>query len=197
MPIVFNGNNYTAEWKEEAAARGLPDVPTTVEALEYYSEPSVKSVFMRHGVLSEREILSRQDILLDNYAKTIAIEASLTSRIGRTSILPVTLKAQTDAAELVRCTREALGGSGGALPEEKLFTALREHNAALEKALDALDKARDDLHTAEETLAHARMARDLVLPAMNLCRKHIDALEIMVSDEKWPLPTYAELLWTR
>jgi glutamine synthetase len=197
MPIIFNGNNYTPEWKKEAARRGLPDVPTTVEALEHYGEPDVKSVFMRHNVLSEREILARQNILLENYAKTIAIEASLTSRIGRTSVLPVTLKAQAEAAELARRTREALGGSGDKLPEEKRFIALRKQNLALEEALDALDKAREKLHEEEDIRAHARMARDLVLPAMNRCRKHIDALEVMVNDAKWPLPTYAELLWTR
>ena len=196
MPIVFNGNGYTEEWKKEALARGLPNMTTTVEALECYSTPGVTAVFQRHGVLSECEMTARQTILLENYAKTIAIEANLTSRIGRTAVLPVALQEQAEAAELTVRTREALG-SKGALPEEKRFTALRTHTLGLAEELDALDKARHELHEVEDILPHARAARDKVLPAMNRCRQHIDALEMLVGDERWPMPTYAELLWVR
>ncbi|MDR2604122.1 MAG: glutamine synthetase III [Desulfovibrio sp.] len=197
MPVVFNGNSYAREWKEEAVRRGLPDMSGTVEVLEHYSDPQVMDVFMRHGVLSERELLARQEILLDGYSRTIAVEAGLTARIGRTSILPVALNAQARAADLAAKTVALSGRSVEELPEYKRFTEIRDEAVRLGEALDALDAARRRLNDDTETLVHARTARDLVIPAMNNCRKYIDTLEGMLDDAEWPLPTYAELLWVR
>ncbi|MDR1489574.1 MAG: glutamine synthetase III [Desulfovibrio sp.] len=207
MPVIFNGNGYAPEWKEEAARRGLPNMTTTVETLEHYSDPAVMDVFMRHAVLTERELLARQEILLDAYAKTISVEAGLTSRIGRTSILPVALSGQDKAARLLLRARSLFGQSGEnpeaqthdarTLPEEKRFTAIRERVLALSDSLEDLDAARRDLLEYPETLGRARAARDVVVPAMRRCREHIDALELMLDDANWPLPTYAELLWVR
>jgi glutamine synthetase len=193
LPIVFNGNGYSQEWKEESARRGLPDVASTVEALEHYSDPGVMNVFMRQGILNEREMLARQEILLETYSKTIAIEANTTSRMGHTLILPVAWTAQTKAAELVTMTAAVLKDDHAA--EKNIFSCLREHALGLTKALQDLDAARERLGMISETLEQARMARDVLIPAMNLCRKHIDALEEKVDNEHWPLPTYAELMW--
>jgi glutamine synthetase len=196
-PIVFNGNGYAREWKEEAARRGLPDMSGTVEVLEHYSDPQVMDLFMRHGVLSERELLARQEILLDGYSKTVAVEAGLTSRIGRTSILPVALNAQAEAADLAAKTAALTGRPVEALPEYARFTGIRDEAVRLGEALDALDAARRRLGDDTETLVHARTARDLVIPAMDRCRNAVDALEGLLDDAAWPLPTYAELLWVR
>ena len=73
MGVVFNGNGYADEWKEEASRRRLPNLSNSVDALERYSDPEVMNVFMRHAVLSERDVLARQEILLENYTKTIPI----------------------------------------------------------------------------------------------------------------------------
>ncbi|MDR0827646.1 MAG: glutamine synthetase III [Desulfovibrio sp.] len=209
MPIVFNGNGYAREWKEEAARRGLPNMASTVETVEHYSDPMVMDVFMRHAVLTERELLARQEILLDAYAKTIAVESGLIGRIGRTSILPVAMDAQSRAAELALRVRDLLGpgsagksgkegaGRGGEIcPEEKNFCVMRERTQDLAASLETLDAARRKLYDSPETLTRALAARDIVLPAMQDCRKRIDALEILLNDADWPLPTYAELLWT-
>ncbi len=196
MPVVFNGNGYAPEWKEEAARRGLPDMPTTVEAIEHYSDAEVMDVFLRHGVLTERELLARQEILFENYTRTIVIEAALTSRMGRTLILPAARRAQAEAAELLRRTRDILKNAAGeAGEEERFFSALRERTGALAAALADLDALRRR-HCGETAAQHARAARDGLFPAMNLCREHMDALELMVDDADWPLPTYAELMWS-
>jgi glutamine synthetase len=197
MPIVFNGNNYAREWREEAARRGLPDLSGTVEVLEHYSDPPVMDLFMRHGVLSERELLARQEILLDGYSKTVSVEAGLTSRIGRTTVLPAALDAQAKAADLTAKTAGLLGRQADTLPEYRRFSEIRAAASGLGDALDALDAARRRLGDDTETLVHARTARDLVLPAMNRCRGYMDALETLLDDAVWPLPTYAELLWVR
>ena len=193
-PVVFNGNGYSHEWKVEAARRGLPNLANTVDALERYSDPEVMNVFLRAGVLSEREMLARQEILLETYVKTVCIEASVCAGMVREQVLPVALRAENDAAELVLRCRTLLGDADS-LPEQRRFTELRGHILALTAALDDLDRAREGLCGKGDGLDHARAARDRVLPAMLACRKHADALEVLLDDAVWPLPRYAELMW--
>ncbi|WP_077073511.1 glutamine synthetase III [Mailhella massiliensis] len=193
-PIVFNGNGYTDEWPLEAARRGLPNYANTVEALEHYSDADVLETFSRQGILSEKECLSRQEILLENYAKTVGIEAAAASRIGRTLILPAAMKAQSSAAEMVNRTRAATGG----VPEAEgsyleMFCSL---TGDLMLALRVLDEKRMALAAAEGAAECARFARDEVLPAMNACRALADKLESVMSASDYPMPGYAELMWT-
>ena len=167
-------------------------------------------VFLRNRVLSEPEILARQEILQENYALTVGIEASLLERMLREIVLPVTLRAQGEAARLVAEIRAAEGtpanvgadvgaGAANSLPtnlEERRYAAFRAHNSALMTALDELHTAREQLAGMDDAPARARAARDAVLPLMLRCREQCDALEGMTDDAAWPLPKYAELLWT-
>ena len=146
------------------------------------------------GILSEKECLSRQEILLENYAKTVGIEAAAASRIGRTLILPAAMKAQSSAAEMVNRTRAATGG----VPEAEgsyleMFCSL---TGDLMLALRVLDEKRMALAAAEGAAECARFARDEVLPAMNACRALADRLESVMSASDYPMPGYAELMWT-
>ena len=193
-PIVFNGNGYTEEWPREAARRGLPIYAGTVEALEHYSDPDVLATFSRQGILSERECLSRQEILLENYAKTIGIEAATASRIGRTLIAPAAMKAQSAAADMVNRTLSALGSVPEA--EESFLAQLSTLTGKLLLALRSLDEKRMTLAGTEGADACARFARDAVLPAMNECRFLADSLEAMMSSSDYPMPGYAALMWT-
>ena len=193
-PIVFNGNGYTAEWPEEAARRGLPNYASTVEALEHYSDADVLATFVRQGVLTERECLSRQEILLENYAKTIGIEAATASRMGRTLIMPAAMKAQSAAAEMVNRTRAAMGSVPAA--ETGYLELLATDTEGLMQALRTLDEKRMLLAEAAEAGKAARIARDEVLPAMNRCRAFADELESVMAASDWPMPCYADLMWT-
>lgn len=193
-PVVFNGNGYAPAWKAEAAARGLPNLANTVDALERYSTPEVMNVFLRAGVLSEREMLARQEILFETYGKTIIIEAQVLLSLLRERVLPAALDAQSTAADLALRSRALLGNTDG-LPEEMRFTKLRAHILELTQAMKELEKALQDMAMEKEVQHHACLARDTVLPAMNRCRAHADALESMVDDNNWPLPKYAELMW--
>lgn len=194
MPVVFNGNGYSAEWRAEAARRGLPNLTNTVDALERYSGPEVMDVFLRSGVLSEREMVARQEILLEIYVKTVRIEANVCAGMLREQVLPTALRAQNEAAELVLRCRTLLGDHG-TLPEQRRFTDLRERILELTAALDDLEAARAILNGAGDVLHHAHVARDTVAPAMQRCREHADALESMLEDALWPFPKYRELLW--
>lgn len=194
MPVVFNGNGYAESWAEEAARRGLPNHNNTVTALEHYSDPEVMNVFLRHGILTEREIISRQEILLESYCKTICIEGNLMLDMLRTSVLPQCIEAQARAADAVIKTRAVLGEKS-ADAEEVYFNTLRGHVVALQSGVAELDKAIAKAHSTAGALEEAKVARDCILSAMNQCREHADALESIVDDTLWVLPKYAELLW--
>ncbi len=190
--VVFNGNGHAETWPVEAERRGLLNLSNTVDALERYSSPDVMNVFLRQNVLSEREMLARQDILLDNYAKSVSIEGAVRLEMIRTHVLPAALREQSEAADLVTRTRAVLGE---AEPELERFSALRQHASALAMTAASLEENLAVLHGAEDLHAAARAARDGVLPAMQRCREHCDALERMICADHWPLPSYAEMLW--
>ncbi len=192
LPAVFNGNGYSQEWKEEAAKRGLPNLSDTVQALEVYNSAPVMKIFERTNVLSEREVLARQEILFETYVKTVLIESKVLSGMVKEIVLPVAYEAQSKLAELVLRTRELVGGK---VYEEEVFASLRGHVEALNKAVAELETTRENAHEGDDIAAHARWVRDSIIPLMDKCRFHADSIEVMVDDSKWLLPRYAELLW--
>ncbi|WP_165067409.1 glutamine synthetase III [Desulfovibrio sp. ZJ200] len=194
MPVVFNGNGYAESWPEEAARRNLPNYNNTVTALEHYSDSDVMNVFLRHGILSEREILARQEILLENYAKTLCIEGQLMANMLRSQVLPQCLEAQAKAADAVLKTRAVLC-KNAANSEEEYFNLLRTHITALQSGVHRLEKAVEETRQGQDALEQARQARDDILAAMSQCRAHADTLERLVEDSLWVLPKYSELLW--
>ncbi|MDR1855641.1 MAG: glutamine synthetase III [Desulfovibrio sp.] len=195
QPVVFNANNYAPTWPKEAAGRKLPNLANSVDALERYSDPAVKNVFMSQNVFTEREIESRQEILLENYAKTVVIEGNVMADMIRSIVLPASLKAQAALADVAVKTKAVLGDNKGAKIEEDAFNALRDHVVGLQKGLAKLEKAVSKAEGSEAGLQMAKAARDAILPAMEECRVHADVLEKLVDDTIWPLPKYAELLW--
>ena len=192
MPVVFNGNGYSEQWPLEAEKRGLPNLKDTVDALERYSDPEVMSVFLRTGVLNEREILARQEILLDNYSKTICIEGQVLADILRGSVLPAAIGAERELAASVSAIR-AIGAEPQA--ENALFERVHAHVSQLSAALGRLDEALATARVVTDPLEQARCARNEVLSAMGDCRLEADALEKLLPDDVWSLPKYSELLW--
>ena len=136
--------------------------------------------------------LSRQDILLDAYAKELVLEAHVLSDLVRTRVLPPCLKAQRESCDLLLKTREA-----GLDAEAELASALtiRNHVLALQRLVGELDAALEAVSAKDEALARARAARETLLPLMADVRLHADAMERLVDDRDWTLPKYSELLW--
>ena len=192
LPIVFNGNGYSREWEEEAARRGLPNLRDTVSVVARYDSPEVRDTFMRHGVLNERELLARQEILFESYIKAVHVETKLTQVIGRSVILPAGLKWAGALAGLAAATR---GLGGESVDGEEYHAEAQARVSGLMRALKALDLRHEELDAMNGVPARAEAARDHLLPLMAECRKHADALEGMVDDEIWPLPKYNEMLW--
>lgn len=187
--VVFNGDGYSSEWPIEAEQRGLANLKTTLDALpELITEPAME-LFEKYGVFNHREMHSRYEIGLEQYALTIGVEARLALEIGTTAILPAAVKHQTDIALNIGALLAA-GVEADTAPLTEVttpLTALRAGLATLRAALKA-----DVGHSA---LAEAEHARDALLPAMAEVRAAADALEELVADELWPLPTYQEMLF--
>jgi glutamine synthetase len=186
---VFNGNGYSDDWQVEAEARGLPNLRTTLDALpELISEPSM-ALFEKYGVFSHREMHSRYDIGLEQYALSIGVEARLSMEIGATLVLPAAIRYQTElAVNLGALTSAGVEGDPSSLaaisaPIGDLRTAL----TALRQGLSG-----DGGSTCE---AEATYAKEVLLPAMTAVRAASDSIETVVADDLWPLPTYQEMLY--
>jgi len=192
-PVLFDGDNYAEEWMEEAERRGLPNLRSTIDCVPLATSPEAVELFTQYGVYSERELVSRKEILLENYATTIGIEAQTSSLIANTMILPAALRYQADVATAINAAKAA-GVENAAQME--LLTELVEAASALQKAAKALDEAIAD-EADEGVFAHAKYMHDTVIPAMNELRAWGDTLELLVCDSYWPLPTYREMLFIR
>jgi glutamine synthetase len=192
--VIFNGDNYSTEWHQEAEKRGLPNRRNTVDSLpDLISQKSI-DLFRKYGVFSEREIHSRYEILLENYKKTITIESSLTLQIAERMILPAALRYQAEIAGTVAQLK-----ASGTPVSKNLEHLLVELTATIDHFQDAIAKLKEatEHHPEGDSLAHAKHARDTIIPAMNEVRLHGDHLESMVADDLWPLPTYQEMLFIK
>jgi glutamine synthetase len=188
--IIFNGDNYTTSWHEEAEKRGLPNLKTCVEALPVLAKPEVVQLFDKYGILSPRELQSRHDIYFEQYVKTISTEAKLCVEIARTMIFPAAVRYQNELA--TTCTSlKALGYTfdTDTLDEiTRLVKGLQDSTTALEKSL---------AHHGGGLIDEAKHFCHQVLPAMSKVREFADKLEGYVADDLWPLPTYQEMLFIK
>jgi glutamine synthetase len=191
--VIFNGDNYTPEWHQEAEKRGLPNLRNTVDSLPVILRKDSVELFTKYRVYSERELQSRFAILCENYVKTVNIEARLTSMMARTMILPAALRYQGEVASTVNACKAA-GADNGAQVE--LLKSLTATITEFQKAISSLDHALAH-HAEGDVHAHAKHFRDTILPAMADVRTLGDKLETMVADDLWPLPTYREMLFIK
>jgi glutamine synthetase len=191
--IIFNGDNYSEDWHREAEKRGLPNFKNTVDCLPVVQKKETIELFKKYRVYSEKELASRYNILSENYTKTINIEGQLTAFMAKTMILPACLRFQGEVATAVGATKAAGVENSAQLEFLKTLTAaISEFQAATSKLERALHQ-----HPDGDPFAHAKHMRDTVLPPMNEVRKLGDALEGMVADDLWPLPTYREILFIK
>ncbi len=191
--VLFNGDNYTEEWHKEAERRGLPNLKNTVDALPVVVRKDTIDLLTKYKVYTERELHSRLAILSENYVKTVNIEGQLMSMMARTMILPAALRYQTEVAANVAATKAAGVDNHAQLDLLKTLTATV---GDFQAATGALDKALAH-HADGDPYAHARYARDAILPAMAALRTLGDKLETLVADDLWPLPTYREMLFIK
>jgi len=179
--VIFNGDNYTEAWLKEAEKRGLPNLKNTPVALEVLKKDRIIKVFEKHKVLSKKELLSRYEVYKEAYNTIIDYEAKLAADMAKTLIMPVVIDCQKQLADTIRSV-EGINKDKSKFSRKLLKDITKEAEAALSKIANleaAIDKG-DALTT---------------VAAMKVLRSSIDALEGMVPASKWPLPSYAEMLF--
>ncbi len=183
--VVFNGNGYEAEWPAEAARRGLPNAPDTPSALAALAKKENAALFAKYGVMTARELESRHEIFLEEYAKKVRIEGMCARDIASEMVFPAV---KAEYLETIQAFRQAenVGVSSGT-------SALRENAVELGSGLDALKAG---IRKLDEALAAGTNSAEAdILSAMQALRTTVDTLEKRVAAARWPLPKYRDMLF--
>lgn len=178
--VLFNGDNYTVAWQEEAKKRALPNLKTTPEALEILKDERTIKLFEKYGIFCKKELLSRYDIYLQNYKSIVTYESACMCMMVSTQILPAVVEYQSTLANTVLLLNQT-GSSSLAVSE--ILKKVSCFADDLSEGLKALDLALQEGHLSK------------MHECMNQTRKASDALEGLIPSHLWPLPTYAEMLF--
>ncbi len=191
--VIFNGNGYSTEWHQEAERRGLPNFRNAVDAIGNFCAPKNVAMFERFGVLTSKEAESRMNIQFESYCKAIAIEGQSCLSVARTMVLPAAQKHQLLVAQSVTAAKTAGMRVDG---QQKRLEAM---SGLIEQVVARIDDLSAQFEHAEHHTGspqdHAKAYRDKVVAGMVRLRESIDALEVMVDDDLWPLPKYREMLF--
>ncbi len=191
--IIFNGNNYSDEWVEEAKRRGLSNLMTTVDALPRFIDKKNIDMFVRQGVFTETEIISRYEILLENYCKTVHIEALTMVDLVNKYITHSSYAYQNDLMKLYT-SKESAGFDVTA--EKALINKISRITASLVDSTDRLSSNLLKVKSIEDSLEHAKFYRSKVAHCMNEIRLSVDELETVIAKKHWYFPYYSELLYS-
>ncbi|MDE2982383.1 MAG: glutamine synthetase III [Gemmatimonadota bacterium] len=188
--ILFNGDNYTQEWVEEAARRGLVNSPSGADALPDIVSAKNTALFVKYGVLSEEEVHSRFEVLAEQYVTRITTEGETALSMGRTMILPAAVRYLGQLAA-------AGGGGAGQAGVSSTAGTVGGLVDELVAALDALDAQLAHEDDGDDMNAHLQHVRHGVMPAMDAVRDAADQLEGVVPTDLWPLPSYRDMIFVR
>ncbi|MBQ9802964.1 MAG: glutamine synthetase III [Clostridia bacterium] len=193
--ILFNGNGYSEEWEQEAARRGLSNLKTTVDAIKVFTAQKHIDLFAAHGVMSEVEMRSREEIMYENYAKVINIEAqTMIEMVGREIIPAVTAyvgkvaKAATDKLAFIPTADTTC--------ENELVTRLSALTGKAYATLSELRRADDEAKACETGEKMAECFLGSVIPVMQSLRETVDEMETLTATDCWPMPNYGDLLFS-
>lgn len=191
--IIFNGNNYSKEWEDEAKKRGLLNLKSTPDALPYLTSKENVELFHKMHVLSEAELRSRQEIYVQNYCKLLNIEAMTTLDMATMDIIPAVIKYKGDVA---KSANESLALGVEADEEKEIVNTLAALLATAKKDVERLRHALKTAHEKGENIEGAKYYHDDVLSAMDALRATCDEMELNTAKEYWPLPSYGDLLFS-
>jgi glutamine synthetase len=193
--VLFNGNGYTDEWVQEAAKRGLPNLKSLPEAMPYWISKESIDLFTKHGIFTEQEIHSRYEILLENYSKSVHIEALTMQEMIRKDLTEGIVAYEKDLTKEMIQKKQLLGEESGALEKE----VLKVLDSSSAKMYGALTKLAQDTACAEsesDLLKQASYYEETVLKDMDELRKHADEAEAMIPDDYLGYPTYGQMLFS-
>lgn len=193
--IIFNGNGYDDAWITEATEkRGLLNLRTTPDAIPELLKKKNADMLTSHKVFTEAELHSRYEIMLENYCKTVCIEAQTMSDMARKQILPAVEHYAADVADAA-ASKKTLDAEINCCYEKKLVRKLVALIDSIDTRTDALDGVIAKLKTLSDVTEKANYIRDEMLPKMTELRAVADEAEIMTAESYWPFPTYGDLLF--
>lgn len=193
--ILFNGNNYSAQWQEEAKKRGLLNLKNAAEALPHFADKKNIELFERNGVFTAREVETRTDILLENYSKILTIEALTMSEMAKKDIFPAINEYITALCETVKDKKSAVSGISCA-GEEKLIRKLSDGNESLFAKAEELDELLLQTKEFDASEKLAAFFAEKVIPVMRELRICADDMELIAAKKYWPFPTYGDILFS-
>ena len=195
--IRFEGDNYSDEWAEEAARRGLNNFKTTPEALDAYVTEHAKQLFMSNKIFTEVELDARHEIMLEDYVKKVQIEARILGYLATNHILPATINYQNTLLDNVKGL-QAIGLDASTTKAQiNLIKVISEHIQKINDHVEAMIEARKQANNEPDMHKRAALYCNSVKPHFDAIRYSADKLELMVDDKSWPLPKYRELLFLR
>ena len=198
--VLFEGDNYSKEWHEEAERRKLCNVDGVPESLKCYLTPASKEVLIRSGIFTEKELQGRVEVEYDKFTKKVQIEARVLGDLAINHIIPTAIRYMTSLIENVRGLKdifseieyERLAGA-----RKEMILAVSDHITNIKKMVNDMIEERKKANVLEDSFKKAVAYEKKVKPYLGKIRYHIDKLELMVDNEIWPLPKYRELLFTR
>ncbi len=180
--ILFNGDNYTDDWKKEAKKRGLPNLTTTPEALKAYTTKETINLFDKYGILSKRELNSRYNTYLEIYEAEIIIEAICAKRIAKNIVIPAVIRYQAELADSINMAKSVLG-KVSQIESKKLLSEISQEIETVLKTAAELEKV---LKTHKP---------DKIISVQEKLRTAVDTLETLMDRNSWPLPSYTEMMF--
>lgn len=190
--IIFNGNGYSEEWVKEAERRGLPNISSMVEAVGSLTTEKAIKLYEKFGIFTKPELESRAEVLYENYAKIINIEALTMIDMASKQFIPAVVRYSKTLADTVLAVKEA---GADASVQAELLQEVTMLLAQAKKALADLQKAENEVTAIADAKEKAFAYRNAVTTAMTALRTPIDKLEMIVDKEVWPVPTYGDLIF--
>ena len=194
--IIFNGNGYSDEWLAEAQRRGLSNYQSSAEAIPHMLDQKNLDVMARHGIYTKKEMVSRCEIMLESYCKTINIEALTMLEMAKTDILPAVIKYSSQLSSAIISKSQI----SPEIPKQAEIKLLTEISGLTDKLYESLGRLEEAVSFAagfpdEKEASHALYYRHNVVPAMDELRSCADRLETLTSSECWPFPSYGTILF--
>ena len=189
--IIFNGNGYDDAWITEAESRGLLNLHSTADALPYFCADKNLTLFEKHHIFTRQEVRSRCEIMLENYIKTISIEANTMLEMTKRQILPAAIKYVGD----ISASYNEVTSSG--VENKAMLKLVNQLSSMIDCVHDIMEILEQEVNAAHtnDLWQTAVNYRDKVIPQMESLRNCVDAMETITSSEYWPMPTYTDLLY--
>jgi glutamine synthetase len=198
--VLFEGDNYSAEWHKEASKRGLANNPSVPESVKAYLTQNSKKVLIGSNIFTEKELESRVEVEFEKFTKKVQIESRVLADLASNHIVPTAITYMTSLIENVRGLKEIFDAKEFeklAGPRKDLIINISDHITLIKKMVNEMIEERKKANVIEDSFKKALAYEKKVKPYLEEIRYHIDKLELIVDNEIWPLPKYRELLFTR